>query len=188
MDYKNGKIYRLVCNKTGLQYIGSTTQRLSKRLYLHKNGFKRWKEGKCETHVRSFDIIENDDYQIVLIELFPCETKEELLKRERYWIETLDCINVRIPKQSLEERREYERIYREENADHYKEWREENRERLKIYDKERYVVRRDKLLEKWSQEFNCQCGSVIRYGEKSRHFKTKKHQRWLESQTNKQEP
>ncbi len=40
MDYKNSKIYRIVCNETGETYIGSTTQTLTKRLSKHKENFK----------------------------------------------------------------------------------------------------------------------------------------------------
>ena len=40
MDYKNGKIYRIVCEETGRQYIGSTCSTLVKRLSNHKNKSK----------------------------------------------------------------------------------------------------------------------------------------------------
>ena len=93
MDYKNGKIYRLVCNVSGKQYIGSTTQSLTKRLWCHKNHFKSWKDGKHD-YVKAFQIIENDDYDIILIEDYPCQSKNELERRERYWIETLECIKI----------------------------------------------------------------------------------------------
>ena len=43
MDYKNGKIYRIVCEETGRQYIGSTCSTLVKRL---SNPIK-WKIWLC---------------------------------------------------------------------------------------------------------------------------------------------
>ena len=58
MDYKNGKIYRLVCNTTGKQYIGSTCSTLCKRLYEHKHKYKQWLNGKRGL-TTSFYIIEN---------------------------------------------------------------------------------------------------------------------------------
>ena len=62
VNYENGKIYKLVCNKTGLVYVGSTCQRLlCKRLSGHVADYKRWGKGKFR-YVTSFNIIENDDY------------------------------------------------------------------------------------------------------------------------------
>ena len=37
VNYQNAKIYRIVCNVTGKQYIGSTVSNLSTRLSQHKN-------------------------------------------------------------------------------------------------------------------------------------------------------
>ena len=42
MDYKNSKIYRIVCNTTNKQYIGSTTQPLFKRLSKHKCNYNEY--------------------------------------------------------------------------------------------------------------------------------------------------
>jgi hypothetical protein len=64
-DYQKSKIYRLVCNITGKQYIGSTVSTLSKRKGQHKDKFKSWKEGKYH-YVSSFEVIENNDFDIVL--------------------------------------------------------------------------------------------------------------------------
>lgn len=44
-------------------------------------------------YVSSFDVIEHGAVEIVLVEYFPCKTKEELTARERYWIQNNDCIN-----------------------------------------------------------------------------------------------
>jgi len=51
-DYQKGKIYKIVCNETGLVYIGSTTQALSQRLQGHKKNYK------------TFKVLENDNYNI----------------------------------------------------------------------------------------------------------------------------
>ena len=66
VNYELGKIYKLVCNKTGLIYIGSTCQKLlSQRLSGHVKNFKQWKNGKTR-YVPSYTIIENNDYFIEL--------------------------------------------------------------------------------------------------------------------------
>ena len=38
--YQNGKIYIMKCNKTGLCYIGSTIEKLNKRLGKHLTDFR----------------------------------------------------------------------------------------------------------------------------------------------------
>jgi queuine/archaeosine tRNA-ribosyltransferase len=48
--------------------------------------------------VTSFKIIENGDYDIILLEeVKDCENKEQLRARERHYIESLDCVNKTIP-------------------------------------------------------------------------------------------
>jgi hypothetical protein len=64
--YLKGKIYKVVCNITGEIYIGSTVLRLSQRLYVHKN---------CNQQTRCVEIIKRGDFDIVLIEEFPCENR-----------------------------------------------------------------------------------------------------------------
>ena len=93
MDYKNGKIYKLVCNETGMTYIGCTTQPLSKRLYYHKINCK-YSKNCIINNALSFKIIENHNYSIVLIENYPCNNIEELKRRCRYYMETIDCVNI----------------------------------------------------------------------------------------------
>ena len=57
--YKNGKIYRIVCNITGEQYIGSTCKTLKQRLQQHKSSYKCYKDGKGH-YVTSYKILEKD--------------------------------------------------------------------------------------------------------------------------------
>jgi len=61
--YKNGKIYRIVCNQTGLQYIGSTCKTLKQRLQQHKTSFKGYKDGKGN-YITSFKILEKNNKSI----------------------------------------------------------------------------------------------------------------------------
>jgi len=86
-DYKNGKIYKIVCNTTGKIYIGSTTVLLCRRLAGHVNAYNKSK------YSSSKEILDGGNYSIVLIENVVCETKEQLLKRERYYIESIECVN-----------------------------------------------------------------------------------------------
>ena len=202
-DYSNGKIYRIICNNTGNMYIGSTCCALSRRLAQHKSDYNK---GKNE--VASFDIIKEGNYQIVLIENVPCNNKEELLRRERYYIENMNCVNKVVPlrtdkeyyednkREILEKNKQYRKTnkdiisekskqYREANKDHLQEWHkhyyEDNKEKIIEKVKEYYEVNKQKISERKMKPFQCQCGSIVRIGDKGQHFKTKKHIAYLES-------
>jgi hypothetical protein len=103
-DYKKGKIYRIVCNITGLTYYGSTCEpTLARRLAKHVGDFKHFNDGKTESYTTSFKVIEGGNYVIVLVELFPCDNKMELRQRERFFIEGNECVNKNIPTRTREE-------------------------------------------------------------------------------------
>tara|TARA_A100001201_G_scaffold127065_1_gene111687 strand:- start:432 stop:854 length:423 start_codon:yes stop_codon:yes gene_type:complete len=86
-DYSQGKIYKIVCEENNNIYIGSTTRELHRRLSRHKSD-KRNNNGNC--YSRFLDL---ERSQIILLENYPCESKNQLLKREQYWIDNNDCIN-----------------------------------------------------------------------------------------------
>lgn len=122
-DYSKGKIYRIVCNETGEQYIGSTTQTLAHRLAKHRNNAKIPNQ-QCS----SKQIIERGNYAIVLIEECQCENKEQLERRERHFIETLDCVNRYVPTRT---RKEYCRDNYEMIAEKRRKYEADNRQRLR---------------------------------------------------------
>jgi len=122
-NYQLGKIYKIVDNTNNNIYVGSTTEpSLARRLAGHVRNYKKWKNGKyCFT--TSFKIIENDNYDIVLIENCPCDTKDELHKRERYYIENLECVNKIIVGRKNKE-------YYEANKEKRKEYLEANKKKI----------------------------------------------------------
>ena len=104
VNYNKGKIYRIIPNcdhEPHEQYIGSTTKEyLSQRLATHKVDYQRFKrKGTCgrTTSFILFDKFGADNCVIVLIENVYADTKAELLKRERFHIENMSCINKRFP-------------------------------------------------------------------------------------------
>ena len=88
-NYALSKIYKLVSNKTTDIYIGSCVMRLSTRLSNHK-----CKNNHC---VSKKLFVDDAIITIVLIENFPCNTKNELKARELHYITTNNCINVNKP-------------------------------------------------------------------------------------------
>lgn len=110
-NYQDAKIYKLVCLNTGMIYVGSTTQPLCKRLAGHKAKTNR---------ARSKKIIEEGNYIILLIELFPCNTIEELCAREYEVIQNTICINRKLLTE--EERKAYQAKWRAEHKDYHAKW------------------------------------------------------------------
>jgi hypothetical protein len=153
-DYANGKIYRIVCNVTGLTYIGSTTQTLAQRLTQHRSYYKSLlaNPDKKKRMPSSWKVIESDDYDIVLIESCKCETKDELHRRERHYIETMDCVNNNVPARA---KVESQGAYYESN--------------------------RGVILEKKKLKTECGCGKTYTHGSTSRHLKSNKHRKWVQS-------
>ena len=95
-DYQLGKIYKIECNVTGKVYIGSTCEpTLARRLASHVGHYRCYLKGTFYNFISSFKIFENGNYCIVLLEKYPCDTKDELLARERHWCNELECINQR---------------------------------------------------------------------------------------------
>ena len=103
VQYNRGKIYKLVCNETGLVYIGSTCEKLlCQRLSKHVCDYKRWKDGKYG-YTTSYKTIDNGDYYIELIETVPCSGFDELSKKERHYIESVKCVNKVMPGRTVQE-------------------------------------------------------------------------------------
>ena len=142
-DFNNGKIYKLVSSNTDEIYIGSTIKTLEKRKYGHLSAFKQWKDGKPNTSLSSFRIIEAGDVEIVLLELYPCDTKNELFYRERYWMEKLKCVNIYRPIVSQEEQKEYY----EQNKEKVKDYYEQNKEKILKKKKEYNEQNKEQILE-----------------------------------------
>jgi uncharacterized protein YjgD (DUF1641 family) len=96
----------------------------------------------------SYDIIKNGNYDIILIENYNCETKEQLHSRERFYIETNNCVNKYIPTRNGKE-------YREDNKDKIKkymtEYREDNEDKIKEQTKKYYDANKDKLLKQHNE-------------------------------------
>jgi hypothetical protein len=209
-NYNNGKIYKIVDNTDGNIYIGSTIEKLCQRIQRHKSDYKRYLEGKCGKCM-SYDIIQNGNFDIVLIESIHCESKEELHKKERYYIELFDCVNKNIPGRTKKEYRtdnkhklsEISKEYYENNKEQVKakvnEYRINNEVKIKIKKKEFYQANQQKLLETNKQyrlenkdkikerkaiKYTCACGSETCLHHKARHERSKKHLLFVSEQNN----
>ena len=112
MNYQNGKIYSIRSFQTDKVYYGSTTQRVSRRLSVHKANRRSYLQGK-KNYVTSFEIVKYDDCYIELVENYPCKSRNELFKREGEIIRANknDAINKNIAGRS-------DKQYREDTKEH----------------------------------------------------------------------
>ena len=134
--YKKGKIYKIVDVGFNKCYYGSTTEPLSKRMERHRKDYKEFlQNGK--NYTRSLDILCEygvGNCKILLVEDFPCETKEQLLRREGEYIKNNECVNKQVAGRT---RKEYyqdnSEILRQKSNDYYKENTKACNERSKQY-------------------------------------------------------
>lgn len=167
VDYSKGQIYMIESIAYNLRYYGSTCSPLHKRLYGHKNSYKRFKEDKCRS-ITSFDVLDCSDVKIILVEAFPCANKSELTAREAWYIRNNDCVNKYIPGRT---NAEWRNDNKEEIKIKGKAYRDSHKEEIKIKDKTYYQKRKKKIT--------CECGSAVRKDSIRRHERSKKHIKFL---------
>lgn len=191
VNYENGKIYKIESLKGNKVYIGSTTKKyLSQRMDTHRSDYKRWRNNK-KGYVTSYNLFEEygiENCEIVLLELFPCGSLDELHAREGYYIREIDCVNKIVQGRTRQE-------YNETNKDKFKKYRTDNKEMIKQRHTKWYKDNKELISEKTKQyresnkskiqektkiSFLCECGSCIRVCHKLDHLKTKKHQKFVE--------
>ncbi len=109
LDYNNGKIYGIICHITDELYVGSTATTLADRIHVH-----RTQHNTCV----SKQIIERGDYEFFIIELYPCNSDEELRAREEWHRARLpNTINKVKAFITDEERKEYKAQWHKQNYD-----------------------------------------------------------------------
>jgi hypothetical protein len=109
--YQKGKIYKIVCKVTNKIYVGGTCEKyLSDRLKGHRLAYK-YKKDVPNYYCSVFEVLKNNDYYIELIENYPCTCKDELSRRERHYIETLEnVVNIKRPRvENIEKKEEFEK-------------------------------------------------------------------------------
>lgn len=183
--YSRAKIYRIV-GGSGKTYYGSTCVSLSRRLSKHKAVYKQWLEGKTH-YISSFEILAEEEYDIVLVEEFPCDNKEQLHMRERYWIESNDCVNIVVPGRTD---KEYYETHKDKVAKRQKQYRDLNKDKVAKRVKQYYETHKDKVAKpvkqykkthkdkiaaQLSQKIQCECGAIVCKGWIARHKHTQRH-------------
>jgi len=191
VNYNKGLIYKICCKDVNIkdEYVGSTTN-FKVRKNNHKTSCSNPKSEKYNRKIYQY-IRDNggfDNWDMILVEYYNCNSKKELEKRERFWIEELKCsLNSYIPTREkveyIEINKDRKRItdkqYKENNKEKIriiqKQYKDKNKEKLDNYKSEWYKQNKQRLLEKQSEIVQCECGCEIKKGHLTRHKKTKKH-------------
>jgi len=116
---------------------------------------------------------------------YEIDHKEQIKERKRlYRIENKEAIQQKSKQYYIEHKDEIKQ-YREENQDQIKEktkqYRLENKEQLSQSKKEYYIANKERIEEHRSERTRCECGGIYRCGDKTKHFKTKKHSIFIEN-------
>ncbi len=163
MTYTNGKIYK-IANKNNPDefYIGSTTNHLRIRWKGHKDKMKEKPDRLLYQRMHELGI---ECFHIVLMEDYPCDTKDQLRQREDYWICKM--------KPNLNKLRAYltDDEKRENNKLNCREWYSNHKDKVREYYKQYRVENKARLYE----QIECDnCYSIVARQNMDRHRQTKK--------------
>ena len=179
--YQSGKIYKITNTINSEVYVGSSTIDLEDRMIKHKN-FAKKKPYASNLH-KLMNELGVENFEIELVENCPCESQEELEKREGEIIKDIGTLNQKVVGRSDEEKKERRQEYDKNNRDKRNKQRNERRkanpEKTKNEYKKYGKLYREKHPEKikeWKQtRVECECGGSYCLGDKSQHLQSKKH-------------
>ena len=175
--YQQAQIYTIRCySNPNLIYVGSTCNLLSKRLSQHKSNLKLF-QSTGEGYTTSFEIVKYSDCYIELLESFACNNKNELNAREGYYIRSIDCVNKVIPDRT---QKEYYEDNKEIIVEKKKQYYEENKKTIIENVKQYYEENKEQIKEKKNLKYSCECSGKYTECNKSAHFRSKKHQNYLQ--------
>lgn len=130
-------VYRIVgpLGEAGLVYYGSTED-VRLRWPRHKSRYQT--DNRCSSVKRVFDEYGVDACRMEIVE----EVKEDLIERERWWIENHECVNERIPGRTDAE---YHQANQDEINGRHRERYQANREKILAKQAEYYQANKDKI-------------------------------------------
>ncbi len=153
MNFENGKVYKILNTIDDDVYVGSTCQPLCKRMAKHRN----YTADKSQCHrplyvkMKLFGL---DKFYIELIEECPCESKEQLRKREGHYIKLMGTLNVLMAGNTTKEtNHNYYENNKEKHAQHSKEYYETHKEQIKQYNKEYHDKHKEETAAQQKQHY-----------------------------------
>ena len=157
-NYQDGQIYTIRCKTDNTSiYVGSTTMTLSRRMAYHRG---RGKTSKT----RFYSCVNGNwgDWYIELYEVYPCENKQELCKREGEIIREIGTLNSEIAGRTAKEyEKEYYQKHREKRLEAARQYHQNHREKSLEVSRQYYQNHREEVLEV-ARQYNINCNEKIK--------------------------
>ena len=177
-DYSKCVIYKICCNDTSINdiYVGSTCN-FRRRKTQHKSHCHN--QNAKEYNLKVYEFIRDhggwENWSMVMIHEEAVENKLQKGKLERQFIDELKpSLNINIPTRTYKE-------YHEDHKEFYKQYRKKHYQDNKEY----YIQKNNQYyLDNRNQKFDCECGGRFNHTNKAKHFKTKKHQKFINALNN----
>ena len=165
-NYANGKVYKICSYNSDDVYYGSTCLKLCQRLAKHVYNWKHFNENKKNVgRLTSFSILDQGNYYFELVENVQCSSKEELHKRERFWLKNNPCVNLcKNLVSTPEEKKEQGAMYYQQTKPARRDWEIQYR-----------ALNKDKIKARKNEYFLCDCGKYYMHGKRTRHIETVYH-------------
>jgi hypothetical protein len=170
-DYSQGKIYKIISTDCDLVYYGSCAIPLNIRLSIHKSDYKSFLEGRFH-YLTSFELIKQNNYEIVLVEDYPCDSRKELELREGEYIKNNVCVNERVAGRT---HKQWEQDNRETLLQKKKQYYQDNYETIRERKIQHYQSNWERIREKQKEKIICEfCGFEGQKNKLPRHQKSKR--------------
>ena len=165
-DYKKTEMYKIICNNPEVifTYVGHTTN-FNVRKACHKSACYNPKKEEYNSYKYQFIRANGgwENFKMVFIEKYPCQSKREAEAREQQLIDELRAdANACNAHSGFENKQDYSKHYRK---DYYC----ERKEYLNAYAKEYYFKNREELRQKAGAKVTCECGRKVRWSFMTRH-------------------
>ena len=158
-DYSKGKIYTIRnYDDIDLIYVGSTAQKLTDRFGQHKRDCIKY------PNLLLYSKVNNNwnNWYIELHENYPCNTREELGRREGEVMRELKAtLNKKIEGRTqkeyyidnkdeiLEKQNQYNKDHRDERLEQCKKYNEDHKDEIREYKKQYYLRNKDKYKQRY---------------------------------------
>ena len=165
VDYKQSKLYRIICNSTNNYYIGKTCNgNLNQVLQMCEEYYSQYKNNNktFKPEIMSmFPILENDNYSMELVKNVPCECIEELNGLRYKYINEIEddkCVNKEFMQEKPPKNKKEKYLqYRIKNREYFRQKKRENnnknKDKIKKTSKKHYLKNKSIISQKQKQYY-----------------------------------
>ena len=179
-----GFIYKLYCLDDAIKdcYIGSCWD-IKKRMNKHKFSCSNINDPgynyKVYTFIRANGGWINWNYEYYIVNVID-KTDLGMKEQERMDIEVNPILNgIRAYTDTVEYNKQYYINNKESIKQYKKQHYINNKESIKQRNKQKYIDNKETINLKANKKYNCECGGRYTYSSKARHYKSPKHQSYI---------